>query len=168
MAKFVKFVGSRVPKMRVHIVIDKVQVSSRGYVAGNGTILQLSDAEANVLLGSTLPEVDDDGNIVTGFYVDGNLGEAGLTGEGWEEVPDPSILANAENGETPSPATASPITLTDIGNKLTALTEASVALGGAVNALVAQSTPTPTSTPTQANNRRSVRMAEHDRPVEVA
>lgn len=99
MGKFVKFVGSRVPPLRVHVVIDNQQIDSRGYAAGKGTVLYLTDAEADVLLGTTPPVIREDGKIVTGFYVDGNLGEAGLTGEKWELV-----QALAETLQEPAPA----------------------------------------------------------------
>lgn len=87
MSKFVKFVGDRIVPMRVHVIVDGVQVNSRGYIASAGTILELSDPEANVLLGVTQPAMSSNGaKIEVGFYVDGNLGEAGLTGEKWQEV----------------------------------------------------------------------------------
>ena len=89
MSKFVKFVGSRVPRMRVHVVVKGNQFRPSGYPAGNGTVIEVSDEEANVLTGVTQPVVKENGRIVTGFYVDGNLGEAGLTGEKWIEVPNP-------------------------------------------------------------------------------
>lgn len=83
MGKFVEFIGSRRPRLRVHIVIDGNQPYARGYPAGNGSVIEVSDAEADVLIGKTPAVIKDNGKIVTGFYVDGDLGEAGLTGEGW-------------------------------------------------------------------------------------
>lgn len=91
--KTVKYVGSRVPRLRVHVVVNSQEVDSRGYPVGRGTVLTISDAEANVLLGNTPHRVDDVGKIQSGFYVDGTLGEAGLTGEKWELVEEPASEA---------------------------------------------------------------------------
>lgn len=88
--KTVKYVGSRAPRLRVHVVVNGQEVDSRGYPVGRGTVLNVSDAEADVLLGNTPHKVDDVGKILSGFYVDGSLGEAGLTGEKWELVEEPA------------------------------------------------------------------------------
>lgn len=102
MSKFVKFVGSRVPRMRVHVVVNGNQFRPSGYPAGNGTVIEVSDEEANVLTGVTPPVISEVGRIITGFYVDGNLGEAGLTGEKWIEVTDP-MAQSAEEVPEPTP-----------------------------------------------------------------
>lgn len=88
MSKFVKFVGVRIPRMRVHVVVNGNQFRPGGYPAGRGTVLEVNEAEADVLTGVTQPAINENGRIVTGFYVDGDLGEAGLTGEKWIEVAD--------------------------------------------------------------------------------
>ena len=106
MSKLVKFVGTRVPPMRTHIVSEGMQVNSRGYITQAGTILELTDKEADILLGNISPVTDETGTkVITGFYVDGVLGDAGLTGEKWQEV---TKVVDSDGIETYTPVTPVP------------------------------------------------------------
>lgn len=82
----VKFIGSRVPPMRVMIYINGRNYSPNGHIFGAGVVRQVLKVEADVLTGKTPPVIEDDGTIKTGYVVEGDLGEAGLTGEGYEIV----------------------------------------------------------------------------------
>ena len=119
MSKFVKFVGTRVPNMRVHVLIDGRQTYSRGYLAGKDTVLELPDGEADVLTGVTPPVHDESGNVVTGFIVDGNLGEAGLAGEKWQEIQNPYLAVSDEDASLLSPAQPVAITIDSTVKKKT-------------------------------------------------
>lgn len=98
----VKFTGTRSRRMRVHVMVDGYQYRSIGYPAASGDIVTLTEVEADILTGKTKPVIDDSGKIITGYYVDGYLGEAGLTGEGWERV-DPVV------DETPKKTVSKPV-----------------------------------------------------------
>lgn len=80
----VTFAGKRRVNCRVHVYVDGSQYNGQGYVFGPGISQQMTRAEAKVLTGETKPDIADDGEVTTGFIVDGDLGGDGLTGEAYE------------------------------------------------------------------------------------
>ena len=82
----VKFTGSRIPPMRVMVYINGKTYSPNGHIFGAGVVRDVLKVEADVLTGKTAPVIESDGTIKTGYVVVGDLGEAGLTGEGYELV----------------------------------------------------------------------------------
>lgn len=95
----VRFVGKRQQNRRVNIYVGNHCYTADGYVFGPGIERQTLRCEADVLTGATSPVVDDNGRVITGFVVSGDLGNAGLTGEGYEivgEKPKPRALRRLE------------------------------------------------------------------------
>lgn len=96
----VAYTGTREVPMRVHVVVGGNTYTAVGFIFGGGSTQIMYRIEADVLTGKTDPIVDEDGNIKTGFWVEGDLGESGLTGEKYEVVD--LIAASVQTVEAPS------------------------------------------------------------------
>lgn len=111
----VRYTGVRVWPMRVRVVVDGDTITPSGFVFGADSVQNMTLAEANALTGATPPVLDEDGRIKTGFWVEGDLGEAGLVGEKYEivaaaaaestaPIAEPAVSPANSEAETPTQA----------------------------------------------------------------
>ena len=101
----VEFAGKRKVNYRVRVYVDGNQYNGQGYVFGPKIAQRMSRVEAKVLTGETKPHVLDDGKVVTGFVVNGDLGCDGLAGEAYK-------MSEVENGAV-DPCAEKPVAATE-------------------------------------------------------